>query len=520
MSVKLSQLKNYLFTHWWILLALLVVLRTVYIIWQNVPSLNQDESALLLNAQLVAQSGRDEWGQAWPVVFKSFGDYKLPGYIYLTSLVGLVIGWSWWMVRIPSFVAGLLLIPATYLLAKNWFGKQAAGWGALLLALSPWSWHYASVGFEANVGLLCLVVSLWLVSKKSSNNYTIVMSLLILLLGMVTYNSPFLLSPLVLLTAWWSFGWQRRDWFKVAAFSLGWVVVVALSLAITLPVTQQKTGIALFSDPQVILDYGVYRQQFTSSWLQTLWGNQYVYWIKMMISNWLSSWNFNFLVLKGGENPWHNIPTRGHVHFLVWLLAPVGLWLATLNTLKKKTTRWLLPILMLIFSLVPAVITVDAPHATRSLFFLVMLSLWAGLAMAQVEAHLKTKQRQWWLALVSVLLLVGFLNWWLPVRQLWRSQVSSRWQVGLAAALEQVPDNNKDVYVLDGNGTLYTYVARAQHLSSQQFLTQVTRSAPDTAGLYRVEQLGRYHFVYEQPVGKEGYYIFPQHKTKWSMIEL
>src|SRR6185369_3613607 len=44
-----------------------------------------DESSIAYNAQLIAQTGHDEHGEAWPLYFRAFGDYKNPVYIYLLA---------------------------------------------------------------------------------------------------------------------------------------------------------------------------------------------------------------------------------------------------------------------------------------------------------------------------------------------------------------------------------------------------------------------------------------------------
>ncbi|GAI80456.1 unnamed protein product, partial [marine sediment metagenome] len=47
-------------------------------------SLNRDEAAIGYNAYSILKTGRDEWGEKLPLSFKSFGDYKMPLYIYFT----------------------------------------------------------------------------------------------------------------------------------------------------------------------------------------------------------------------------------------------------------------------------------------------------------------------------------------------------------------------------------------------------------------------------------------------------
>lgn len=48
--------------------------------------LYQDETAIGYNAYSILNIGKDEYGKDFPLYFKSFGDWKLPVYIYSTAL--------------------------------------------------------------------------------------------------------------------------------------------------------------------------------------------------------------------------------------------------------------------------------------------------------------------------------------------------------------------------------------------------------------------------------------------------
>src|ERR1044071_9303336 len=58
----------------------------------NPPGFYIDESSIAYNALTVAQSGRNEQGEAWPLYFRAFGDYKNPTYVYLLAAVFRVTG--------------------------------------------------------------------------------------------------------------------------------------------------------------------------------------------------------------------------------------------------------------------------------------------------------------------------------------------------------------------------------------------------------------------------------------------
>ena len=67
------------------LLALIFFLGFLVRIWQidkTPPGLNRDEASIGYTAYSLLKTGKDEYGKTWPLSFKSFGDWKLPLYIY------------------------------------------------------------------------------------------------------------------------------------------------------------------------------------------------------------------------------------------------------------------------------------------------------------------------------------------------------------------------------------------------------------------------------------------------------
>src|SRR5690348_18438199 len=58
----------------------------------NPPGFFLDESSIAYNAHTVSQTGHDEHGEAWPLFFRAFGEFKNPVYIYLRAGVFCVAG--------------------------------------------------------------------------------------------------------------------------------------------------------------------------------------------------------------------------------------------------------------------------------------------------------------------------------------------------------------------------------------------------------------------------------------------
>lgn len=500
-----------------------------YYAWQVMPhDLNQDEAALLLNARLLWTSGIDEWQQPLNPVIRSFGDAKLPGMVVFTMLVGAVTDFASWSVRVPSWIASAFLPLAVAGLVWSLTRQARLGLlSAFFLALSPWTWHYGTVGFEAHVALLFLVLALWSWLRERPHWASDLSGVGLFLVALWTYNTPLLLSPFLLVLM------IRRlpDWRAVARGSVLVILPVVLVAVLTLSATRQKGAITVFQDPTVLHEYPEYRAQFHSPFLRTAIGNQWVYFGRLITENWIDSWSWTFLVSKGGGNPWHSIPGIGHLHPYIPPMAVLGLvmgvWWILQARSRNERDPWLILLWLTLISLAPAVVTVDAPHATRSLFFFILLSIWASVGLAQwYDGACRAYGTRWWWAgfraIVALFFVAGFGWWWsvAPVR--WQQWVSPRWNIGLAEVLQSPSvQNASHVTVISASsGSLYPVVSEALQISGPVFWETVERQGPDTVGLYEVLRLERFSFL---PFGSEpesGEVILEQKgNTAWDIIE-
>src|SRR5919112_695770 len=111
----------------------------------NPPGFFIDESSVAYNAHAVSEAGRDEHGEAWPLYFRAFGDYKNPTYVYLlaavfraagllTFLTALLTPWLFELSRVVVEVAAYPLAVALFLLAARRAASREA-WGVADSAL-------------------------------------------------------------------------------------------------------------------------------------------------------------------------------------------------------------------------------------------------------------------------------------------------------------------------------------------------------------------------------------------------
>ena len=83
-------MKKYTFS--FLLIILLAFVLRFYRVADHPHDLYVDEVGIGYNAWSILKTGKDEYGIPHPLFFQSFNDYKLPVYIYLTSISEALFG--------------------------------------------------------------------------------------------------------------------------------------------------------------------------------------------------------------------------------------------------------------------------------------------------------------------------------------------------------------------------------------------------------------------------------------------
>jgi len=227
---------------------LVIVLAGIVRLWGlgNFPvGFTPDEASFGYDAYSIIRTGKDQWGQVLPISFRSFGDFKLPVYTYLTIPSVLIFGLTQFAVRLPSAIVGILAVFATYLLTRELFkDKRIAIFAAFLLAISPWHISLSRGAFEANLTVLFMTLGVWAFLKGLRQRNFFILSALFFGINIFTYHSARLVTPLiaVLLILWhknelslnrfsniWKF--LFKNWLATLIFLT--FLVVALATIIT-----------------------------------------------------------------------------------------------------------------------------------------------------------------------------------------------------------------------------------------------------------------------------------------------
>lgn len=376
-----------------------------YNISNNPPGLYTDEVSIGLNAYDILKTGKDQFGYSYPLTFKSFGDYKMPGYIYLVSLSMRFFGETEFAVRFPSAVAGTLTILILFfiireLLQRDNKTKPHADWialtGTAILAISPWHLQFSRGGFEVCVALLLYSISLLLgiiYSRKKNWSYLLT-AIIFLVFAEYTYQSYRVISPLTIFIFTIIMFLSDKKMFKKLAVSL--IVFVALTMPLFLfSLTAQGQ--------ERLISTSAFGQ---NSGLIGLLKDAIVY-----LNNYFSYFSLTFLFHLGDQINRHQVQNFGLLYF--WQLPFCILGIYFLTKTKNNVLRFAIIFLFLIAPVASA-IALPSPHTLRFLGGVIPFTLLTTLGIYQVyiQKNKFTKPIFFVTGIFIFILLIYFLDYY------------------------------------------------------------------------------------------------------------
>ncbi len=347
-----------------------------YKIDTNPPGLYIDEAAIGHNAYEILTTGRDEYGYKFPLFFKSFGDYKMPVYIYSTSLSMSVFGKNEFAVRFPSAFFGVLTVLLVYLLVKkvlsieNEFSsiksERLALLSAFLIGISSWHIHFSRGGFETNQAMFLFLLALYLAlsylkNKKFANVFV---SAILFAFSVYTYHSYRIISPLF-------FGAFSVICFYKYKLERKWIISSVVVFAILfLPIllfSFSGQGSARFSATSVFSELG----ELTIA-------QKIIEYPFAILKNYLSYFSFYYLFDTGDGIGRHQIPEFGLL--FKWQLPFLLIGLYSILKLKRNLFKKII-IFILLISPLPASLAVPSPHSLRSLLMVFPLIILVSMGL-------------------------------------------------------------------------------------------------------------------------------------------
>ncbi len=334
------------------------------------PGFYIDESSIAYNAHTISQNGRDEYGIAWPLYFRAFGEYKNPTLIYLLALVFRFTGPSIFVARLVCALLGLAAAFLTGVLAwkiSRQFHVAMFVW--LSAALTPWLFESSRLVFEVAAYPLVLVLfllALCRASRRTSWRASDVVAITATL-ALLTYSYSIgrLLAPLLALGL--LFFARRENRRRVAAtlfaYAMTLLPLIAFALRHPAALNARFSGITyLDANSSLFIKLTRFAIQYAID---------------------INPWTMLF---TGEQNPRDHVGGTGALLIPTFVIAVVGLLLIFW---KLRSERWWgFIIYALAVSIVPAALTVGQFPQLR----LIAVPVFAQVLMVPALSRVKVER--------------------------------------------------------------------------------------------------------------------------------
>lgn len=373
-------------------------------------SLNWDEVSFGYNAYSVLQTGKDEYGMQTPFTFRAFGEVKQPLYAYLNVLSIYIFGVTPFAVRFPSALFGSVTIIFVYLLTYELFRKEKHGQAIALsamffFAVCPWAIQFSRAAFEANVALSFIILGVWLFLRGLTlqKKYYFFLALIPFFLSMFTYLNAKVFVPVIIgLLLFYGNHYVEKQKKFFAIFTISAVVLVLLTIIDTSGLTRGRS--VLFTANNDFLTPSLAQADYDAKHndqLGMIFHNRRFVYGMQFVENYLNHFNPVWLFVSG-DNPRHHAPDVGllYVVNVPFILIAIIALARKINRLSVFVFAWLL------FAPVVSSLTIDSPHALRSIIFLPVWNILEAIGWITVFNKLRDYPRFSFIKILLILLLL------------------------------------------------------------------------------------------------------------------
>lgn len=471
----------------------------------NPPSLTWDEASWGYNAYSLGINGKDEFGRFLPINYlESFGDFKPPMYAYLDIIPVKVFGLNEFAARFPSALFGVFTVILTYFLVKRIFWKSKnsnnyAIFSSFFLAISPWHILLSRAAFEANIATFLIILGIWgFLAGIQDKKWYLIISSLSFALSMYTFNTPRIVSPLLIIFLVVVFRKKILELKKefIIALMVGFIVFIPTFRFLFTP----QAGLR-FKEVNIFSDIGVVKtsnQQIANdngSVVSKIIHNRRVLYSLEYVKHYFDNLSPGFLFIKGDGNPKFSSQDVGQMY--IWdIIFFVG---GILLILKKREDNWWIVPLWLIIGIIPAATARETPHALRIETTLPTFQILVSYGFVNLILNSKHYLGKSKYAIFSIIFFLLFLNFFYFYHNYfthYSSQYSGEWQYGYKDSINYVKSVEKNydyVQVADALGRPYIYYLFYLR-TNPEFFRETAKIQRDAFGFVYVASFGKYIF--------------------------
>jgi 4-amino-4-deoxy-L-arabinose transferase-like glycosyltransferase len=495
------------------ILVIAIILR-FYQLGNIPPGVNRDEAALGYNAFSILKTGRDEYGKYFPISFESFGDWKLPAYVYLTIPFIKIFGLSDFSVRLLSSIAGIVTIALTPLLCYLLFENITISLLSMfMIAIAPWHIHFSRIAYEANLAVCFVTIGSICLLKSFSNDkklWLLIISAIFFALTLYTYHGNHIFSVLLIVTSIIIYFQKlKKNRYSIISLLI-FLILSAIIFSITIFGADKTkiSGIGILSSPGIVHEkIEIPRNEHSdpNNPFVKLVHNKYTLVVETVIFNYISSFSPEFLFTRGGTNHSHNIEGFGNLYYLDSVFIFIGI-IVMIKNFRNKNFLFVLG--WFFISPIAGSITKDAPHSARMFAVFPILSIVSGLGIyTLLRINVSPKFiKNIFIFIISVLLVLNIVKYLdlyfihFPLNE------STYWGDGyqkINILLQKPEYSSKQIFFNHPEYSPYIFMLFYSNFNPKVYQQTSQKYPPTSDAFIHVKQYDRFKFGYNFPPDKQ-----------------
>jgi 4-amino-4-deoxy-L-arabinose transferase-like glycosyltransferase len=484
-----------------------------------------DEASWGYNAYSILQTGKDERGVTYPLIFQAFGDQKLPAYIYSMMPFVKTFGLNNLAVRLPAVIIGTLITLVIFFLLRQFdFSVKLSLLGSLVTAISPWQIILSRIfGYDSNLGLLFFILGLLLLilGYRKNNILFLVLSAIAFGLTWYSYVAYRLISPLILLSGIILFANKRRFInLRSSLISITFLIVILPLVFLSFI----KQGTARLNQTTLVPGMGFIlnineNRTYCSNVLPKIIcyanENKLLTYTYAFISRYIYTFSPDYLFVSGDrDSKLTNVENTGLFPIILFPFYLLGIVYLINRIIEKKITKnELLLIAGLIISPLPAAI-VDLPQKVRLTPLFPFLIILLSHGFYQAEIYLKNIASKKMYYLIFALLPIFGLSYVINLLTVHINKYEYVYETYLPKLMTYLheQDKNTQVYInfTDESILYYAYVNK---IDPSIYQKEVVWGKPNSVGITQAVDFQNIHSTKD-----DAYKIYCESKNKNSLF--
>lgn len=467
------------------------------------PCLNADEAAYGYNSYSLLKTGRDEYGAFLPLRLKSFEDYKLPVYSYLSIPFIAVFGLNEFSTRLLNIFVSIAFVLLIYLVIKEIFkNEKIALLGAFLVSVSSWI-HIMSR--QAQEGVICaffiLLATYFLVKNK------LILANAAIFLATFSYHFgriflfAFILYEIIYLI-------KNRK--KASSF---WLTIISIIFIVAIPLLIDKrygvnrvANLAFYKNAGFTLRLKEYQVEHNLK----VFHNEATEAIRDITNRYMEQLSPEFFLISGDKTWRFGYYNLGVITLAEYLFIFIGLYYLFKN---KAPFRFLIVYLFFVSPLGNA-LTWQEYSLIRTYFMIFPIAIIISYGLYNFFREIRNSRlKLFFFIVIAGSFSFSLLNNWdvYLFHYPKRIEIIRAWQCGYKELINYT-NQNYDKYnnfvITDRLGQPYIFFLFYQKYDPAKYQQQAKISAPDKYGFGQIDKFDKYYFKFRfDPLARKTVYV-------------